>query len=80
MGNPFTIYNFYEQLEKIVNENNLCSYQMWNCDESGFPTNPQKCEVVSKKEKLYTKLHVGLEERTLQHWQYVMLLEKPWIH
>ena len=24
-GSPFIIYNFYKQLEKIVNENNLCA-------------------------------------------------------
>ena len=33
-----------------------------------------------KKEKLHIKLHVGLRERTLQHWQYLILLEKLWIY
>ena len=48
-GNPFIIYDFHEQLKKIVNENNLCADQISNCDENGFPTDPQKCKVVSKK-------------------------------
>ena len=30
--NLFIIYNFYEQLETIVNENNLSPDQIWNCN------------------------------------------------
>ena len=33
-----------------------------------------------RRGKLLINLNFGLEERTLQHQQYIMLLEKYWIH
>ena len=48
-ANPFIIYDFYEQLEEIVMSKKLKAEQIWNCDESGFPSDPAKCKVVSIK-------------------------------
>ena len=46
-ANPFIVNDFYDTIEKVITENNLSASQIWNCDESGFPTDPQKCKVVS---------------------------------
>ena len=51
IANPFKIYDFYETIEKIIKDKNLQPHQIWNCDESGFPTDPQKCKVVGVKGK-----------------------------
>ena len=46
-ANPFIIFDFYEVVEKIIKEKKLKREQIWNCDESGFPTDPSKCKVVA---------------------------------
>ena len=46
IANPFTIFDFYEVVEKIIKEKNRKREQIWNC-ESGFPTDPSKCKVVA---------------------------------
>ena len=46
-ANPFIIYDFYEVLEEVIAEKKLTPAQIWNCDESGFPTDPGKCKVIS---------------------------------
>ena len=46
-ANPFIIFDFYEVVEKIIKEKKLNREQIWNCDESGFPTDPSKCKVVA---------------------------------
>ena len=46
---PFIIYDFYDQLDEIVIKHNLIPKQIWNCDKSGFPIDPEKCKVVSVK-------------------------------
>lgn len=46
-ANPFIIYDFYEVIDKVITENNLSPKQIWNCDESGFPTDPSKYKVVA---------------------------------
>ena len=56
--NPFIIYNFYDQLDEIVTPNNL-TQKLLNCDESSFPTDPQKCKVASKKGEIGYKLTPG---------------------
>ena len=58
-SNLFIIYNFYGQLDEIVTQNNLMSKQIWNCDKSGFPTDPQKCKVVSVKGEVVYKVTPG---------------------
>ena len=46
-ANPFIIYDFYDLVEKVIQEKKLEPRHLWNCDESGFPTNPARCKVVS---------------------------------
>ena len=58
-SNPFIIYDFYDVLEKVVEEKKLEPHQIWNCDESGFPTDPQKCKVVSVKGEVAYKVTCG---------------------
>ena len=36
----FVVYDFFETIEKIANENNFSLSQVWNCDETGFLTDP----------------------------------------
>ena len=59
-ANPFIIYDFYDKLETIVKENNFTAEQIWNCDESGFPSDPQKCKVVSGRGKVAYKITCGV--------------------
>ena len=58
-ANPFIIYDFYEIIEKIIKERKLERHQIWNCDESGFPTDPQKCKVVGVKGEECYKVTCG---------------------
>ena len=58
-ANPFVIYDFYEQLEEIVTSKHLSAKQIWNCDESGFPSDPANCKVVSEKGKVAYKVTCG---------------------
>ena len=58
-SNPFIIFDFYDVLENVVAEGKLGPSQIWNCDESGFPTDPQKCRVVGPKGEVAYKLTCG---------------------
>lgn len=58
-ANPFLIYDFYDVIEKIISEKNLKPEQVWNCDESGFPTDPSKCRVVAPVGKPGWKITTG---------------------
>ena len=58
-ANPFIVYNFYEMIEKIVKEQKLSAAQVWNCDESGFPTDPSKIRAVAPSGKPAWKLTWG---------------------
>ena len=58
-ANPFIINDFYDVIERIIKEKNLQPNQIWNCDESGFPTDPQKCRVVGVKGKEALKVTFG---------------------
>ena len=46
-ANPFVVHDFYDTLEKVFADKNFTPSQIWNCDESGFPTDPKRCKVVS---------------------------------
>ena len=52
----FIIYGLYDVLEKVVEEKKLEPHQIWNCNESGFPTDPQKCKMVSVKGEVAYKV------------------------
>ena len=58
-SNPFVIFDFYDVIEKIIEEKNLKAENIWNCDESGFPHDPQKCRVVSVKGEVAYKVTCG---------------------
>ena len=58
-SNPFIIFDFYDVLDNLVKEKKLKASQIWNCDESGFPNNPQKCKVVSVRGKTAYKVTCG---------------------
>ena len=60
-ANPFIIYDFYEKLESILNENYFTAEQIWNCDESGFPSDPQKCKVVRERVEVAYKVTCGIQ-------------------
>ena len=55
-SNPFVVYNFFETIEKIANENNFSPFQVLNCDETGFPTDAGQCKVVAPKGKQPNKM------------------------
>ena len=46
-GNPFVVYDFFDTLETLLNKKGFTATQIWKCDESGFPSDPKKCKVVS---------------------------------
>ena len=48
-GNPFVIYEFYKMLSSLMKEKGFGPNQIWNCNESRFPSNPQRCKVIGKK-------------------------------
>ena len=52
-ANPFIVNDFYDIIEKIVMENNLSPSQIRNCDESGFPTDPQCVKLLVSVETVY---------------------------
>ncbi|XP_076824996.1 uncharacterized protein LOC143470629 [Clavelina lepadiformis] len=58
-ANPFIIFDIYECIDKIIKEKSLGPEQIWNCDESGFPSDPQKCKVVSIRGQTAYKLTCG---------------------
>ena len=49
--NPFIIYNYFDIVEETINKLGLADRPdlIWNCDESGMPSEPRKCRVVSAK-------------------------------
>ena len=64
-GNPFIVYDFYEQLEILVQQKKLKPAQIWNCDESGFPTDPGKCKVISTRGDVGYKLSWGARRENI---------------
>ena len=58
-SDPFVIYDFYDLLEELLQKHRFEPDQIWNCDESGFPTDPQKCRVVGSKGKSAYKITCG---------------------
>ena len=58
-ANPFIINDFYDQLEELVKTHNFSAKQIWNCDESRFPIDPARCNVVSVKKQQAFKVTCG---------------------
>ena len=57
--NPWIIYDFYESIDNIIKTQNLTAKQIWNCDESGFPTDPSKCKCIAVKGEKAYKVTLG---------------------
>ena len=55
-ANPFVLYDFYEQLEKVVKLEKLSASQIRSCDESGDPSN---CKVISTKGQVCYRVTCG---------------------
>ena len=65
-ANPFVIYDFYDKLENILNDNpEIKSENIWNCDESGFPTDPSKSKVVGPCNEPAFKLSFGARRENI---------------
>lgn len=46
--NPFIIYHFYDVLEETVKSMGIGPNQIWNCYETGFPSDPKYCKVINE--------------------------------
>ena len=56
-SNPFIMYDFFDQLEKVFQEHpELDENKIYNCDESGFSTDQTRGRVVSVTEQPALKL------------------------
>ena len=58
-SNQFIVFGFYDTLEKVMSEKQFLSLQIWNLDESGFPTDPGRCKVIAPKGKVANKITSG---------------------
>ena len=58
-ANPFIINDFYDLIEGIIKEKKLTAAQIWNCDESVFPTDPSKSKVISPRGEVAYKITWG---------------------
>ena len=65
-ANPFVIYDFYDKLATIFDANpDLNPENIWNCDESGFPTDPGKSKVIAPRNKPGFKLSYGARRENI---------------
>lgn len=66
-SDPYTIYEFYDLVKMIVDQNNLAdkpSY-IYNLDESGFSSDPSKIKVVAGRgEKVHRNIQGSGKENT----------------
>ena len=51
--------DFYDVIEKFVVDRKLTPMQFWNCDESEFPSDPNKSKVVSSHREVVYKITWG---------------------
>ena len=58
-SNPFILYDFYEKLEEVMKAKSFEPSQIWNCNESGFSTDPNRCKVVAPIGKPGVKVTSG---------------------
>ena len=50
---------FFDTVKKIMEANNFTASQIWNCDETGFPTDAGQCKVIAPRGKQPNKLKSG---------------------
>ena len=60
----FIIYDS-DILEEWVKEEKLKASQIWNCDKSAFPNNPQKSEIVGVKGKTAGEVMCGAGRKNI---------------
>ena len=58
-SNPFVMYDFFDTVQKIIEANNFTASQIWNCDETGFPTDAGQCKVIAPRGKQPNKRTSG---------------------
>ena len=79
--NPFIMYDFFDQLEKVFQEYpELNENKIYNCDESGFSTDQTRCRVVSVMRQPALKLSFAERREKLLYWGYVVLVALRVIH
>ena len=65
-ANLFVIYDFYDKLALLFHANpDLNPDNIWNCDESGFPTEPGKSKVIAPCNKPDFKLSYGARRENI---------------
>ena len=65
-SNPFIIYDFFDQVEKVFQEYpELDENKIYNCDESEFPTDQTRGSVVSVKGQPALKLSFGARRENI---------------
>lgn len=57
-SDPFTIYSFYDKVEKCINDLNITSSQVWNLDETSFSMDPTRIKGIAAKGQ---KVHRTIE-------------------
>ena len=79
--NRFVIYDFYDVLSKLMTEKNYPPENIWNCDESGFPSDPKKIKVVVTKGKpAFIESSLALVGEIQQHWPLRVPMENFFPH
>ena len=66
-SDPFVVYGFYEMLDKEVNRLGIADKPecFYNCDESGFPTDPSRCKYIGAvRQKTVQVTHGSNRENT----------------
>ena len=58
-SNKLIVFEFYDTLEKVMLEKQFLSSQIWNLDESGFPTDAGRCKVIAPKGEVANKITSG---------------------
>ena len=58
-SNPFIIFDFFNIIEEIIEEQMLTPDKICNCDESGFPIDPGRSKVVGVKGEVSYKVTSG---------------------
>ena len=65
-ANPFVIYDFYDKLATLFDANpDLNPDNIWNCDKSGFPTDPGKSKVIAPHNKPGFTLFYGAHRENI---------------
>ena len=64
-SNPFIIYDYYKLLKKFFQDNpDLDAGRIYNCDESGFPTNQTNGKCITVKGERALSYLLGPIKRT----------------